>query len=341
MKKKILSLLLAVVMIVSILPTAFAASGYSDVPTDVWYAEPVGYATEHGLMSGVGNNRFAPNDSMTRAMAVQVLYRIAGSPAVSRTNPFTDVSADAWYATAVIWAVDNEITGGTSATTFSPDARVTREQLVTFLYKYAKTTKLELTSTDIGGYADASSVSGWAVDAFRWAVSAGAISGVGSNRIAPKNNATRAECATILAKFDKMVKANPDVPTEPEPTEPPVYYHDWHFVEEQGHNEVVQEAYDETVTEYKYESHVFCNGCGKDFGYGPDAVSQAGHHCAKDFWDDCQSYRSERVPVPYETTVHHDAVTQWVIDVPAHWECSVCGKTVNGTAKPSDEGCKP
>lgn len=132
----------------------------------------------------------------------------------------------------------------------------------------------------------------------------------------------------------------PVKPTEPKPTEPPVYYHDWHFVEEQGHDEVVTEAYDETVTETVYESHVICNGCGKDFGYGRDATNAAGNHCAKDFWDDCEGYHTQRVPVEHETTVHHDAVTQWVVDVPAHWECSVCGKSANdATVLPSGEGC--
>ncbi len=99
-------------------------------------------------------------------------------------------------------------------------------------------------------------------------------------------------------------------PTQPaKPTEAPVYYHDWHFVEEQGHNEVVQEAYDETVTETVYESHVICNGCGRDFTaeYGPGEAATNGaiDHCAKDFWDECEGYHTQRVPVEHETRCCH------------------------------------
>ena len=225
MKKKTLSLLLAVAMIVSIIPAAFAAARYTDVSSDAWYAEPIDYVSEHGLMVGVGDNKFAPNDSMTRAMVVQVLYRMAGTPHVHADNPFKDVKSSDWFYHAVLWAYANDVTDGTSATTFSPNDNITREQLVALVYKYAKSTGMAMTYTDVSGFADAGKISSWAVDAFKWAVNNGIISGVGHNRIAPLANATRAECAAILARFDKMVNGEqkPVEPTDPsEPVDPSV-----------------------------------------------------------------------------------------------------------------------
>ena len=219
MKKHILALLLAIILLVSMVPTSFAAQGFTDVPDDQWYTDSVGYAVEHGLMAGVGNGRFAPEIPMTRAMVVTVLYRIAGSPEDFSDNPFHDMPADSWFSKPVLWAVKNGITAGTSDTTFSPYADINREQMVTFLYRYASSVDYPLSSESVQNYSDAAQISGYAVAPFEWAVSAGVISGVGNNRIAPQSNATRAQCATVLMRFDQLMNGDgeADLPTEPLP----------------------------------------------------------------------------------------------------------------------------
>lgn len=213
MKKRIISLLLALALILGTTPTAFAASGFTDVPEDTWYAKYVEYCCSNGLMAGTGADTFAPNAHMTRAMAVTVLYRIAGSPEISRANPFTDVRSDSWYHEAVLWAVDIGVTSGTSDTTFSPNANVTREQLVTFLYRYVQTTGVKITHADITGYEDRYDISRYARVAFAWAVDNGIVTGVSADRLGPAGTATRAQCATILTQFDKFAaEAEPYTP---------------------------------------------------------------------------------------------------------------------------------
>lgn len=160
--------------------------------------------------------------------------------------------------------------------------------------------------------------------------------------VKPTESAVPAPAEPPVKPTQPPVKPTEPKPAEPPQTEPTVYYHDWHIVDEQGHEEVVTPAYDETVTETTYEWHIVCNGCHMDFGNGPDADNDAIIHISDDFDDICQGYHEEEVPVgQHETTVHHDAVTQWIVDIPAHWECSVCGKSANDvTILPSNEGCK-
>ena len=110
---------------------------YNDVKAGDWYANAVNYVTLTGLMNGTGDG-FSPNLAINRGMMVTVLYRMAGSPEVTAENPFTDVPADTWYTDAVIWASENDITAGTSETTFSPTNSLTREQLATFFYRDRK-----------------------------------------------------------------------------------------------------------------------------------------------------------------------------------------------------------
>lgn len=218
MKKKILSLMLAVMLLIGCVALpASAAASFSDVSSGAWYAKFVNYVYDNGLMSGTGASTFSPDAKMTRAMAVTVLYRIAGSPEVSGSNSFTDVPASQYYYKPVLWAVANGITSGVSATRFGPNENVTREQLVTFLYKYACTTDLWVGAGGKLNYPDAGSVSGYAVTSFLWCTANGIVSGNEKGQLAPKATATRAECATILTRFDELVKAS----NEPDPTEPP------------------------------------------------------------------------------------------------------------------------
>lgn len=176
---------------------------FTDVDTKLWYHEGIDYAVSNGLMDGVSANSFAPNTATSRAMVVTVLYRMAGSPAVSSENPFTDVASGAWYHDAVIWGYTNGIVKGVSADRFDPNASVSREQLAAFLYRYAEFTGKSVSAKDdLSSFADAGSVSSWALDSVKWAVAEGLIQGTGTG-LEPKGSATRAQFATILMRYSK------------------------------------------------------------------------------------------------------------------------------------------
>ena len=171
---------------------------YDDVRSDSWYADAVSYVTLNDLMNGTGTG-FSPNASMNRAMMVTVLYRLAGSPAVTGDMPFTDVAAGAWYADAVLWASQQGVVTGITADTFQPTANVTREQLSVILYRYAGATAGE---GDLSAFSDADTVSGYAQDAMSWAVAEGLVSG-SNGALQPKSSATRAQIATILMRYQQ------------------------------------------------------------------------------------------------------------------------------------------
>lgn len=174
---------------------------FSDVNTGDWFVQYVQYAHDKGLMNGVGDYRFAPNENLTRAQIAQILYAQAGSPEVSGEMAFKDVTADKWYYKAVLWASQNGITGGYEDGTFRPNSNITREQLARMLYAHAGTPAV---SGDLSGFADGNQVSGWAKDAVIWATSNHIINGVKINNalhISPKGNATRAEAATMMKNY--------------------------------------------------------------------------------------------------------------------------------------------
>lgn len=175
---------------------------YNDVTAGDWFTPDVIYVTLTGLMNGTGDG-FSPNNNINRAQLVTVLYRMAGQPEVTGENPFTDVPDGQWYTDAVLWAAENGITDGTSETTFSPNDALTREQMATFLYRFANFEAgepIEVTG-DLSGYTDADLVADYAVDAMTWAVGGGVISGIGNNTLAPDNTASRAQMATVLTRY--------------------------------------------------------------------------------------------------------------------------------------------
>ncbi len=175
---------------------------YNDVTAGDWFARDVIYVTLTGLMNGTGDG-FSPNNNINRAQLVTVLYRMAGQPEVTGENPFTDVPDGQWYTDAVLWAAENNITDGTSETTFSPNNPLTREQMATFFYRFANFEAgepIEVTG-DLSGYTDADLVADYAVDAMTWAVGEGVISGIGNNTLAPDNTASRAQMATVLTRY--------------------------------------------------------------------------------------------------------------------------------------------
>ena len=178
---------------------------FTDVSTSDWFYDDVAFVYENGLFSGTDSRSFSPNASMTRAMLVTVLYRLEGDPTVTGRSSFTDVRSGAYYEKSVIWAAANGIVTGTDSTSFSPDAKVTREQLAAILYRYAQYRKLDTdASAKLNSFTDADSVSAYASEALGWAVSEGLINGA-SGKLMPKGDATRAQVAAILHRLVKNV----------------------------------------------------------------------------------------------------------------------------------------
>jgi len=157
---------------------------------------------KNGLMNGVDSSHFSPDVNMTRAMMVTVLYRAAGSPDVSGyANPFCDLT-ESWYQNAVVWAYHMGITDGVNAESFAPDQLVSREQLVSMLYRYRQLTMATPALIDaLRPFHDASSISSWAEEPMRWAVTSGVVTGTSATKLSPDGSANRAQMATILMRF--------------------------------------------------------------------------------------------------------------------------------------------
>ena len=166
---------------------------FKDVPVDAYYYEAVKWAAEKGITGGVGNGLFAPNQPCTRAQIVTFLWRAAGSPDPKNMSSFADVPADAFYAKAVAWAVENGITGGTGDGKFSPDATCTRAQSVTFLYRAAGIPAVS-GSAEFGDVA----TNAYYADAVAWAAKNGITGGIGGGLFGSGNDCTRAQIVTFL-----------------------------------------------------------------------------------------------------------------------------------------------
>ena len=178
------------------------AEPFVDVAEGDWFYDAVVYAYQNELMDGVGGNRFAPNSETTRAQLVTILYRLEGQPAVSGDLPFTDVEAGIWYTDAILWAAQNNIVNGVNDTEFAPGDDLTRQQLVTILYRYAEAKGYDVSaSADLSGYPDAGQVQDYAQPAMAWAVAENIIQGMEDGTLKPAGNASRAQIATILMRF--------------------------------------------------------------------------------------------------------------------------------------------
>ena len=176
---------------------------FIDCDPSRYYHEGVDYVLEEGLMIGLNDTTFDPQGTMTRGMMVMVLYRLAGTPEVSGDMPFTDVSSGRYYYNAVKWAANQGITKGTTADTFEPNAPVTREQVVTFLYRYANYAGLSTyTYGNLDGFTDVAEISRYAVTPMAWAVENGIVNGVTATELCPKGQAQRCQIAKILKCFD-------------------------------------------------------------------------------------------------------------------------------------------
>lgn len=180
-----------------------------------WAHEGIDYCVRNRLMSGVGAGTFSPDTACTRAQIVKILYNRSGNQTDYSYYylPFTDVAPGAWYYNAVAWAYCNDVTSGTSATTFTPNAAITRQQLVTFLYRYTVKYAPEFTgnAAPISAFPDAGSVANWAYAAMSWAVGNGLIKGNahdnGLDYLDPNGSATRAQTATIIMRYCQLIGA--------------------------------------------------------------------------------------------------------------------------------------
>ena len=210
--KRLAALLTAAALSLAMSVTVLAAeadTGFADVAPDAWYADAAVYCRDNGLMSGTSGTTFSPDTAMTRSMLATVLYRLAGSPAVTGSDAFTDTSDGAWYSDAVLWAFQEGIISGYGNGLFGANDPVTGEQIATILWRYSGSPAAEAGAA----FADADDIASWAVSAVDWARANGYVNGVDGNRFDPDGTATRAQVATILMRYDQGSQA-----TTPEPT---------------------------------------------------------------------------------------------------------------------------
>ena len=176
---------------------------YTDVEKSAWYHDYVDFMVENGYMNGVSDTLFDVNGSVTRAQLVTILYRTAGEPSVEGLeNPFTDVADGKWYTDAIIWAADEGIVKGVTETEFAPDAKITREQIVTILYRYDGEEEVE--EDQLADFTDADKISNYAKAAMNWAIANEIVNGVTETTLAPADTATRAQiCAIVMRYLEK------------------------------------------------------------------------------------------------------------------------------------------
>ena len=200
---RVTTVLLAVVMLLAMSLPAFAAvddTGFTDVAADAWYADAVEYVRDKGLMSGTGADTFSPEATTSRGQIAAILYRAAGSPAVTGDNPFPDVESAAYYTDAARWASASGIISGYSNGNFGPNDPITREQFAAILWRYAGSP-----AADAGeDFADEDTIFPYASTAVDWARANGIINGKEGNRFDPDDSATRAQAAVILRNYMEL-----------------------------------------------------------------------------------------------------------------------------------------
>jgi len=184
---------------------------FADLDMTAWYHDGVHFCIEHGLMVGTGTNIFEPNIATSRAMIVTILWRLEGSPIVNYAMDFEDVAADQWYTEAIRWAASEKIVEGYGNGYYGTNDAITREQMVTIMFRYAKYKGYDVSvgeNTNILSYDDAFDVAEWAIPSMQWACGSGMIQGIADGNhmnLAPQGNATRAQAAAILQRFGKNV----------------------------------------------------------------------------------------------------------------------------------------
>ena len=185
------------------IPHVCPSESFVDVNPGDWWHEAVDYVVSRGYMNGMDATHYGPANTMNRAQFVTVLYRMEGQPAVENTGAFSDVPANQFYTDAAYWALSTGITTGATPTTFNPGGQLSRTELVTFMYRYAKYKGYDISATaELGTYRDAGQILSFALEPWRWGVTHGIISGMTSDTLAPMSLSNRAQAAIIFQRFD-------------------------------------------------------------------------------------------------------------------------------------------
>lgn len=216
--KRTLSLALVLLLLVSSLPAVFAAGDFenpfTDVPDNAWFYDDLAYVYSTGMMRGTSETTFSPEKITSRGMIVAILHRLEGEPEPAQPCAFTDVPAGSYYENAIAWAAENNIVNGYGDGKFGPDDPISRQQMATFLYRYASMKNYMLSTTgDLSRFSDSGKISGYAIMPLRWATGHALISGRNNGTLDPLGYATRSHVAAILHRFCKMVETQSELTT--------------------------------------------------------------------------------------------------------------------------------
>lgn len=187
-------------------PGENAGQTFLDVPKSFWGYESIERAAQLGYVNGVGGGKFEPNRQLTRAEFVTMLYRMADKPAANTAAGFTDVPQNAWYRDALNWAAEKGYVNGTGANTFSPDGKITRQEVVTILFRYSGSqsgAETMFTAAYDSQFTDSGAIAPWAKTAMYWAIYNGVVNGTSQTTVSPTATATRAEVAAIFVRYAK------------------------------------------------------------------------------------------------------------------------------------------
>ena len=187
-------------------PGENAGQTFLDVPKSFWGYESIERAAQLGYVNGVGGGKFEPNRQLTRAEFVTMLYRMADKPAANTAAGFTDVSQNAWYRDAVNWAAEKGYVNGTGENSFDPDGKITRQEVVTILFRYSGSqsgAETMFTATYDSQFTDSGAIAPWAKTAMYWAIYNGVVNGTSPTTVSPTATATRAEVAAIFVRYAK------------------------------------------------------------------------------------------------------------------------------------------
>ena len=240
-------ILLIGMMGVSMNASAASASTMTDIPSGSWYESAVQYCLNNNYMSGESETKFNPNGTVSRAQMVQVLFNLEGQPGLAGApDVFDDVDITNWYFRAVTWAKAKNIASGTSATTFEPNAPVTREQVATFFANYAKfKNNYSGAQSDLSKYSDQNKISAWAKENISWAVNYGLMSGTSETTLDPQGTCIRAQLAQFIKNYyhdDSQVVPEPTPEPTPDPDENPVIKPDGEYAPVQTGGKLVSEG---------------------------------------------------------------------------------------------------
>lgn len=240
-------ILLIGLMSVSMNASAASASTMTDIPSGSWYESAVQYCLNNNYMSGESETKFNPNGTVSRAQMVQVLYNLEGQPGLAGApDVFDDVDITNWYFRAVTWAKAKNIASGTGASTFEPNAPVTREQVATFFANYAKfKNNYSGAQSDLSKYSDQNKISAWAKENISWAVNYGLMSGTSETTLDPQGTCIRAQLAQFIKNYyhdDSQVVPEPTPEPTPDPDENPVIKPDDEYAPVQTGGKLVSEG---------------------------------------------------------------------------------------------------